>query len=190
MKKLLLTLSLLLSAAVPAYGSHAVPTVEQLTREVEALAPGTDVILVTPETLEFNAFFIPGGEAMCLGPVVFGICFGEVFVTKRDTVFFVVGTYPGLDLDALSVIARHEAAHALQHRAGRPFDEWEADLVAADTLCAEGRDGLGLTLRVLGMLLPSPISRAAIFGGKHGHPYERMAHVQRNSRCRGGAQAP
>ena len=58
-----------------------------------------------------------------------------------------------------------------------------------DKLDAVSALWLSRTLRVLGMLLPS--SQYAILGSKHGHPYERMENLKRNSRCRAaGVQAP
>lgn len=176
MRRLLAALLVSLFAALPA----AAHTHEPL--QAAASAVGADVDVEEYVDTSLNAGFLPAGT-YC----VWFYC----QTLERPKVIF-MGDWTEVPFEIRYAVLLHELGHYRQAVEGRPFDEWDADLYAANTLCRQGRDGVDLWRRAGMMFLArSGHSWGHGHGDGHGSWYERVENVKANAKaCRRETEAP
>ncbi len=132
---------------------------------------GVDFI-VDPEA-DLNAFFVAEGVYCMLW-----MC------EQWATTLAFTGNWSGTPYELRLAVFLHELGHYRQHLDGRAFDEWDADVYAADELCRRGLDGVYWFTRAAEFIVADRGWDAG--GGVHGTWMQRVENVRANARgCQG-----
>jgi hypothetical protein len=169
MKKLLVSL---LAALPLILATPASPHTHEAMQAVAAQL-GADVTVDEWNSDSFNAGFIPPGT----------YCMYGVFCQTLDRSLIVfAGDWSKVPYEVRLTVFLHELGHYRQWKDGRPMDEWDADLYAANTLCRQGRDGVYLFERAATAIVRRlGLSWGEYHGTSHGSWYERVENVRHNA---------
>lgn len=181
MKKLLVSLL----AALALWATTAIAqapttflTPEQMKHEAEALGfPTTDVQFVVDDTEQINAFFFEGGE-VCMW----------MFCQEFPRTLGFLGDWSGTPYELRLFVFYHELGHYHQFLAGRPYDEWEADLFAVKAFCRQGREGIYWGERAASFIVNAYGGEWGRSGPVHGSWMQRVENMKAKGDC--GARGP
>lgn len=159
--------SLFLAIPAQAY----TPTVDDVATAAATMGIPAPDVWYLPD-IPLNAGFTPG----------FCDLYGMVCI--ESPTIGIMGDWSQLSYEAAMMVVYHELQHYVQYLTHTPFDEWEADRVAAETLCRLGGNAVAADLEwILQVLAVYPRATWSSGDDRHGTLMQRHEQIRNLAAC-------